>query len=106
MDMENDVDLSIVVPVYNEEDVINIFLRAIFPILRDCVADYEIIFINDGSTDRTFDVLREACLEDHRIRVLDLSRNFGKEAALSAGLDFSRGRSVVPIDVDLQILRN
>ncbi len=94
--------LSIVVPCYNEEDVINIFLNKIFSVLEYVNKDFEIVFVNDGSRDNTLAVLKEKAQEYDNVRVINLSRNFGKEAALTAGLDASRGEVVVPIDVDLQ----
>jgi len=94
--------LSIVVPCYNEEDVISIFLNKIFSVLAYVNKDFEIVFVNDGSRDNTLAVLKEKAQEYDNVRVINLSRNFGKEAALTAGLDASRGEVVVPIDVDLQ----
>ncbi len=94
--------LSIVVPVYNEEDVIGTFLEQIIPIVQSVTANFEIVFVNDGSRDRTYAIIEEVHQRDPRIRGLDLSRNFGKEAALSAGLDHAIGDAVIPIDVDLQ----
>jgi glycosyltransferase involved in cell wall biosynthesis len=96
------VELSIAVPVYNEEDAIPVFLQRIVPILRGITEDFEIVFVNDGSRDRTLDVLVVAHQADKRIKVIDLSRNFGKESALTAAIAFSSGRAVIPIDVDLQ----
>ena len=95
--------LTLVVPVLDERETIDLFLErigAIFdahPELR-----LDIVFVNDGSTDGTLELLLERQRADARIRVIDLSRNFGKEAALTAGLDAARGEVVVPIDVDLQ----
>ena len=102
----NAVELSLVIPVKDEEEAIGVFLAQVVPILEaldDAAArSFEILFIDDGSTDRTLEVIRAANKADPRIRGLSLSRNFGKEAALSAGLDFARGLAVIPIDVDLQ----
>lgn len=96
------VELSIAVPVYNEEDAIPVFLQRIVPILHGITEDFEIVFVNDGSRDRTLDVLVVAHQADKRIKVIDLSRNFGKESALTAAIAFASGRAVIPIDVDLQ----
>ncbi|MCI0501830.1 MAG: glycosyltransferase, partial [Epsilonproteobacteria bacterium] len=94
--------ISIVCPCFNEEEVIEIFLEQIEPILESTKQSYEIIFINDGSTDNTFAILLNAKNNHKNIRILNLSRNFGKEAALTAGLDSALGEVVIPIDVDLQ----
>ena len=94
--------LSVVAPCYNEEDVIDIFLEKIFAVLTELNKSYEIVFVNDGSSDRTLEILITKAEEYDAIRVINLSRNFGKEAALSAGLDMTFGEVVVPIDVDLQ----
>ncbi len=94
--------ISIVVPCYNEEDVIDIFLVHIEPILESLDKSYEIIFVNDGSKDNTFEVMLNAKNKHQNIRILNLSRNFGKEAALTAGLENARGEAVIPMDVDLQ----
>ena len=63
---------------------------------------FELVFIDDGSTDATLATLRAFANDDPRIRILELSRNFGKEAALTAGIDFAKGDAVIPIDADLQ----
>lgn len=97
------VHLSLIVPVLNEAESIALFLRRVDEALgRETQLRLEILFVNDGSTDDTLALLLERQRHDSRIRVLDLSRNFGKEAALAAGLRESRGQVVVPIDVDLQ----
>ncbi len=94
--------ISIVAPCYNEEDVIDIFLEKIFEVLKKLGRSYEIVFVNDGSRDNTLEILKQKAQEYDAVRVISLSRNFGKEAALSAGLDMAHGEVVVPIDVDLQ----
>ncbi|MGM8932170.1 glycosyltransferase family 2 protein [Salinicola halophyticus] len=94
--------LSLVVPVMNEESAIDRFLEAVDGALGARVPRLEILFIDDGSTDATLAKLRQRASEDLRVRVLSLTRNFGKEAAMSAGLDHARGDAVVPMDVDLQ----
>ena len=96
-------ELSIIVPVKDEEAAIEPCVERLGAALAATdVASFEILFVDDGSTDRTLDVIRRLNLSDARVRAISLSRNFGKEAALSAGLDHARGRAVVPLDVDLQ----
>ena len=95
--------LSLVVPCYNEQDVLpQFFARVTAELSRIDGIDFEIVCVNDGSRDQTLAVLLAACRADARIRVLDLSRNFGKEAALSAAIQEARGDIIVPIDADLQ----
>jgi polyisoprenyl-phosphate glycosyltransferase len=96
--------LSIVVPVKNEEHGIVAFVDRVGRILDQvCARDgWEILFVDDGSTDATLPAIIAANRRDERVRALSLSRNFGKEAALSAGLDYARGRAIVPMDVDMQ----
>ncbi len=96
--------LSVVVPVKNEEDGILAFIARVGAILDAIAADsgWEILFVDDGSTDATLAAIVAANMRDPRVRALSLSRNFGKEAALSAGLDHARGKAVIPMDVDMQ----
>lgn len=95
-------ELSIVVPVLNEEAAIPIFIRHLEPILDSLGVTYEIIFIDDGSTDRTREISLSANAANPAVKMLQLSRNFGKEAALTAGLEAASGDAVIPMDVDLQ----
>ena len=95
-------DLSLVVPMYNEEAAIASFFEAVRPVLDKIGLSYEIVCVNDGSRDATLAALTGVARQDARVRIVDLTRNFGKEAALTAGLDLARGRAVVPIDADLQ----
>lgn len=95
-------ELSLVVPVFNEEANVPNFLERVIPILNEIGDNWEIVFVNDGSRDATLDLLRLAHTCDQRVRAIDFSRNFGKEIALCAGLDHTRGKAVIPIDVDLQ----
>lgn len=94
--------LSLVVPMYNEADVIPEFLERVVPIVEAVTPEYEIVCVNDGSSDGTLSLLEAAHESDHRIKILDLTRNFGKEVALSAGIDRASGDVVIPIDADLQ----
>lgn len=94
--------LSIVVAAYNEEDVLDILFARLGEVLAGLGESYEIICVNDGSRDRTAEILAAHHARDPRIRVINLARNFGKELALTAGLDATCGRAVVPLDADLQ----
>jgi len=98
--------LSIIVPVKDEEEAIVPFVARITKVMADCgdpaASAYEILFVDDGSHDATLAAIRAVIVREPRVRAISLSRNFGKEAALSAGLDHARGAAVVPIDVDLQ----
>ena len=97
------VKLSLVVPVYNETETVGLFLNEVGKVFKDQPGvDVEIVFVNDGSTDDTLEQLLICQRTDSRVRIVDLSRNFGKEAALTAGLQAAAGQVVVPIDVDLQ----
>jgi len=94
--------LSLVVPVYNEAGGIDAFLARARPVLDGLGEGYEVVFVDDGSTDETWRRLMAARERDPRIKVVGLSRNFGKDIALTAGLDHACGAAVVAIDVDLQ----
>jgi glycosyltransferase involved in cell wall biosynthesis len=94
--------LSVVVPVYNEEDVLNEFYKRLLPVIDNVDMDTEIVFVNDGSRDDTLGLMRELHQHDPRVAIVNLSRNFGKEIALTAGLDYASGDAVVVIDADLQ----
>ncbi|HWP59911.1 MAG TPA: glycosyltransferase family 2 protein [Candidatus Acidoferrales bacterium] len=94
--------LSVVVPVYNEEEVLREFHDRLAAVLADAQLNAEIVYVNDGSSDRSLEIIRELRHRDRRVAIVDLSRNFGKEIALTAGLDHAKGDAVVVIDADLQ----
>ena len=94
--------LSVIIPAYNEQRVLLEFHKRISKVLESMQLEAELIFVNDGSTDDTLKIMREFRKSDQRISILDLSRNFGKETAMTAGLDHARGDAVVLIDADLQ----
>jgi glycosyltransferase involved in cell wall biosynthesis len=94
--------VSIVVPAFNEQEVLPEFHKRLAAVLDNLADEAEVIYVNDGSTDQTFTVLEKLRAQDPRVVVLDLSRNFGKEIALTAGLDHARGNAVIVIDADLQ----
>ncbi|HYM80076.1 MAG TPA: glycosyltransferase family 2 protein, partial [Candidatus Limnocylindria bacterium] len=96
------VDLSVVVPAYNEEAAIEPCLAALSEQLARVGLRFELIVVDDGSRDRTADVLARVAEADSHVRVVSLARNFGKEAALAAGLGVARGRAVLTVDADLQ----
>ncbi len=95
--------LSVVVPAFNEEAVLDAFhqrMSRLFDVLRDYRC--EMIFVNDGSRDATQAIINRLCDDDPRVAGISLSRNFGKEIAMTAGLDYARGEAIVVIDADLQ----
>jgi len=94
--------ISVVVPVYNEEEAIAPFMAALDAAMPKEAFDLQVVFVNDGSHDGTLSALAALAAQDPRLVIVNLSRNFGKEAALTAGLDHARGDVVVPMDVDLQ----
>ena len=94
--------LSVVVPVFNEEEVLRAFHRRLVAVLSAIEGGWELIYVDDGSTDATALILKELQTVEPAIGVVRLSRNFGKEAAMSAGLRLARGKAVVVIDADLQ----
>jgi glycosyltransferase involved in cell wall biosynthesis len=95
--------VTLVVPVFNEQDTVSLFIESVKRVFDEFNwIDLDVIFVNDGSTDDTLDRLLELKKQHREIQIVDLSRNFGKEAALTAGLQMASGDVVVPIDVDLQ----
>lgn len=100
--MHEEALISIIAPMYNEEATIDFFFAEMRKFLAECPYQYEIVCVNDGSKDDTLDILKKYAEEDDKIKVVSFSRNFGKERALYAGLKYSSGDAVIPIDVDLQ----
>lgn len=94
--------ISVVVSVYNEELSLNDFYRVTVSVLEQCAWDYELIFVNDGSTDQSYRILREFANENRKVHVINFSRNFGHEAAMIAGVDYAHGDGIVCMDADLQ----
>ena len=95
--------ISLVIPCYNEEDAIPLFYEAIKKQIKKMdYVDFELIFINDGSKDKTLEIIRELSRKDKAVRYVSFSRNFGKEAAMYAGFKNSKGDYVTTMDVDLQ----
>jgi glycosyltransferase involved in cell wall biosynthesis len=96
------MSVSVVVPLYNEEDNVNILHERLKDILDNLGDEYEIIYVDDGSMDRTLNLLEEIQKKDKNVMVLSLRRNFGQTAAFAAGFDFARGDIVITMDGDLQ----
>ena len=96
--------LSIVCPAFKEEEVLPLFHWELAAVLGPLETDYrvEILYVDDGSPDQTLQVIKALAVQDGRVRYLPLSRNFGKEAALLAGMEHARGDAVVALDTDFQ----
>ncbi len=94
--------LSIIVPMYNEASNIEVFYSRAQSVLDQTGMDWEMICVNDGSKDNTLEILSRLHERDPQVKVIDLSRNFGKESALTAGLDYASGDAAIPMDADLQ----
>ncbi len=95
--------VTVVIPAYNEQEVISEFHRRLTKVLDKLPEhNFEVVYVNDGSRDQTFAQLQHLTADDHRTQILDLSRNFGKEAAMTAGIDHAHGDAIILIDADLQ----
>ncbi|MCC6847154.1 MAG: glycosyltransferase family 2 protein [Deltaproteobacteria bacterium] len=95
-------ELSVIVPTFNERAVLPELLQRLVAVLEEAAPDYEIVFVDDGSIDESPAILLDAADRNARLRVLRFSRNFGHQAAVTAGIEHARGRAVVVIDADLQ----
>ncbi len=94
--------LSVVLPIFNEEAIIPELLRRLHGTLASLSASYEVIFVNDGSRDRSLELLAVAARQDPHFKIIDFSRNFGHQVAITAGIDYSGGEAVIVMDADLQ----
>ena len=102
LSLNTGVELSAVVPVYNEEGSLGELHRRVTSVLESLELSYELILVDDGSRDRTPDIIAELCSNDPRVRAVHFSRNFGHQSALAAGLQHASGRGVIVLDADLQ----
>ncbi|WP_081756834.1 glycosyltransferase family 2 protein [Gorillibacterium massiliense] len=93
---------SIVIPMFNEEAVIAETYKRLRLVMDEQPENYELVFVNDGSRDGTAGIVRELCKTDEHVRLVDFSRNFGHQVAISAGMDYAQGDAIVVIDADLQ----
>jgi glycosyltransferase involved in cell wall biosynthesis len=100
--MEKVTSLSIVIPIYNEEKNIPILYKKLKSVLKRLPVEHEIIFVDDGSTDRSREILEEISKKDDRVKVVEFTRNFGQTSAMMAGMDISRGDVIITMDGDLQ----
>jgi glycosyltransferase involved in cell wall biosynthesis len=94
--------ITILAPAYNEEEVLGLFYNRVCNVIKDIDEEFELLFINDGSKDRTLQILKELASSDPRVSYIDLSRNYGKEIAMAAGFDHVKGDAVIIMDADLQ----
>jgi glycosyltransferase involved in cell wall biosynthesis len=94
--------VSIIIPVFNEEGNIPVLYERLSSVVNKTGLDYELLFVNDGSTDRSIEQLRSLAQQDRQVKIIDFSRNFGHQLAVTAGLDHCRGDCAVIIDADLQ----
>ena len=94
--------ISIVTPVFNEEDNVIYFHDEVTKVMESLPIDYEIIYVDDGSRDRTSELLLQLSRRDSHVRALSLARNFGHQIALTCGLDYAEGDAVITMDGDLQ----
>ncbi|RMD72645.1 MAG: glycosyltransferase, partial [Chloroflexi bacterium] len=93
---------SVVAPVYNEEQLIAEFCRRVIAVLEPLGEPFELVLVNDGCRDRSPEIMRELHERDPRIKVINFSRNFGHQIAITAGTDYATGKAVIVIDSDLQ----
>lgn len=93
---------SIVVPLYNEEEVLSESYRRLKIVMESTGLPYEVIMVNDGSHDKTAQMARDICKEDQSFKLINFSRNFGHQTAITAGMDFASGEAIIVIDADLQ----
>ncbi len=102
MDRQPEPRLSVVIPVFNEEDNIAPLLEELLPVLKDLNVPFEIIVVDDGSTDHSWAILQSLQKSEPRIKLIRLRKNFGQTAALSAGFDYAKGEVIISLDADLQ----
>lgn len=100
--MDNKPAISIVIPVFNEEDNVQLLYQQIREVCESLRQSYEIVFVDDGSRDRTFEILEEIHSNDPRLKAIRFRKNYGQTAAMAAGFEFARGEVVISMDGDLQ----
>jgi len=100
--MTDDIKISIVIPLYNEESSIELLYNNLIAVIKDITLGYEIVFVDDGSSDNSFKLIKKLSTKDKNVKGLSLSRNFGHQVALLAGIEYSGGNIVITMDADLQ----
>lgn len=100
--MSETAKFSVVVPVYNEEHVLGEMYARLRDVMESLHQPYEIIFVNDGSSDKTPSILNGLCEQSQKVKIIDFAKNFGHQTAITAGMDYSEGEAIVVIDADLQ----
>src|SRR3989440_12095967 len=93
---------SVVAPVFNEEETLPHFYERMIAVMDGLGEPFELLLVNDGSRDSSFQIMKELHQQDPRVRVIDFSRNFGHQIAISAGLDYAQGQAIIIVDSDLQ----
>lgn len=99
---QKSVYISVVIPLLNEEGNIRVLYDALLPVVKQISGDYEIIFVDDGSKDASFDIINQLSLQNNKVLGISLSRNFGHQVALTAGMEHASGEMVVTMDADMQ----
>ena len=102
MDLKNNIKYSVVIPVFNEAENLEVLYARLTKVMHSLDGPYEIIFIDDGSTDGSFQILSDLHQKDNNVKVILFTRNFGQHPAVIAGLDFAQGELVITIDADLE----
>ena len=94
--------ISVIIPLFNEEESLPLLYRDLSKVMEELQKSYELVFVDDGSVDESFQILKEIADQDTHVKTVRLRRNFGQTAALAAGFDHARGDVMVPMDGDLQ----
>ncbi len=102
LEKAEEIMFSVVAPVFNEEETVPHFYRKVIEVMEPLGETFELVLVNDGSRDGSYAIMAQLHEQDPRVRVVDFSRNFGHQMAISAGLDYARGKAVIIIDSDLQ----
>src|SRR3989344_5434513 len=100
--MSKNIDLSIVIPLFNEQEVIPFLINELNRVGQTLGKNYEVILVDDGSIDNTFELVKRVADQDSKFKVIKFSRNFGHQAAFNVGIDFAQGDMVLTMDGDLQ----